>query len=251
MPTLSDFVKLTLEGHEINELTIGGKTVWVKPPSYRFKLVEYLSFFGDGYVDSRFIPETYETDGRVSISLTVNYIARYDTADEFVYMSGATDGTNYSATFLMRQYKNTPSNNTFGYYGGSKILGIYYPTLLGVRTTINGANNPTYNKFETFGVDGTHRFTEGDSAGSNIIGKPLYVGGCNGKERGMVGDIFECEIGSYAGKLNPYSPTTLRASMLPAVDVAGNLGMYDSIRDLFCRAYGTVTAGPETGEYIM
>lgn len=252
MPTLSDFVKLTIGGHEIDKLTIGGDTVWVKPPSWRYKIVEYLYFGGDGYVDMMYVPEDYDADGKMSSSITVTYQSALSAERATVALMGATDGTNYIGTYQVTEYPNNSASLSIGYYAGTKNAGVIYPQMLGVRTTISARNRADYMRIEVLADGADKKSAEQVVSGTIKIGKSIYVGRCNGSQNpGFTGAVHEVKFGLYNGTLTPYQPTVLNASAIPVVTASGAPGLYDTVRDLFCVARGTVIAGPDTGEFIV
>ena len=247
MPTLADFVKLSLDGHEIDKLTIGGKIVWVKAPSYTYKLVEYITLSGDGYVDLQYIPESYQTDGNLSLSVTLEYQTVYDGNDQTVYISGSTDGSNYAGCIAYRQYRGQPDYNTLRAFAGTKNTQFYYSKLGTEKTTIIIKHSSSFIILRALDPAGQEAYAENYVQGSIMLNKSLYIGNCNGlSARGMIGKISDVGLGTYSDS----SVAGRLASLKPAVSADGAVGLYDVIRNIFCPAVGTVTAGPETGEYI-
>lgn len=252
MPTLADFAKITLGGHEIDKLTIDGKTVWVKPPSWRYKIVEYLYFSGDGYVDMMYIPEDYDADGKMSASLTVTYQGVASSERATVALMGATDGVNYIGTYQVTEYPNNSALMSLGYYAGTKNAGVTYPQMLGVKTIISARNRVDYMRIEALAEGADKKSAEQVVSGTIKLGKSIYVGRCNGSPNpGFTGAVHAVEFGLYNGTLTPYEPTVLTASAISVVTASGEPGLYDTVRDLFCVARGTVIAGPDTGEFIV
>lgn len=252
MPTLSDFIKLSLDGHELDKLTIGGKTAWVKPPSWRYRIVEYLYFSGDGYVDMMYVPEDYDAEGKMSASITLTYQSVASAERVTVALMGATDGTNYIGTYQATEYPNNNALMSMGYYAGTKNAGITYPQMLGVKTTISARNRVDYMRIEALADGADKKSAEQVVSGAIKLGKSIYVGRCNGSQNpGLTGAVHAVKFGLYNGNLTPYEPTVLTASAIPVVTASGAAGLYDTVRDLFCVASGTVVAGPDTGEFIV
>jgi hypothetical protein len=252
MANLSDMVSLRLNGVELNRLSLGGKTIWTKPPSYRYKIVEYLTFNGDGYVDTMYVPEDYDAEAKLSVSLTLTYESVVEDTRVTVALMGASDGTNYIGTYQVTEYANNVSATHVGYYAGTKNAGITYPQMLGVKTTITSRNRADYMRIEALADGADKKTAEQVVSGSILLGRSLYVGRCNGvSTSGLKGLVYSVKMGTYNGTLTPYQPTTLYASLIPVVSASGMVGMFDTVRELFCPASGTVTAGPDTGEFIV
>ena len=249
---ISSFAGFSLNGKDLVRLELGGRTIWTKPPAYRYKMVEYLEFFGDGHVDTQFIQENVVGTAGFTMGLELDYETQYDVTTQRVYVSGATDGTDYVGAFAYIQYQLAQSNNTAMLLNGQSSAMMYYPTLSAGRAYLYARIRPTYMRQEVVSGDGKLRIAEAAITGNVALGMPIYIGSCNGTDqRSLIGKIYNAWFGSYASSVNPITPTTRLADMMPAVAADGSVGMYDTLRDVFCRAYGTVTPGPETGEVVL